>query len=549
MSRYSLKKLLTETHIRRESFETLVDSFAEQGYTYYPLDRFAVDFSKISIFLWLEEQAGDNVKAFTFVPQKKASGDVTGIGIYAMPGERYYYFDNATEQDVELLAGAGQLNEYDSNWDEDLNFNTETSAEDVANRLSEIGAKHVEVTTDVEPDPEYGETDRDYLDRMAQLFSEKYGHEKELYFTYSVDDDTFIFSDGTYWYDEGGFLSDDVDLVIGAGQLNEQNTSKWHKGIDWDRMLPEDIADALVKADAVYVHPDKFEQDSRKAEKFNPKYHLKNFGLIEPIVDLFGELYSSDILHYTIFNDPLRQYTDKFITNRGEFWNVAPDGDDWTEEDYDMVIGAGQLNENQTPTEDEYPDPESAEDIADFLSKNGATFHELTSDEIDVIGDAWAYGGSRSGEEAGLQTTKEILKKHKEAGRPIFTYDEGSGGMFYILFNDGTGGAYYLEGFEDMEEPEAYDLIINAGNLYEEEKKYVDPLASMTDSSSGLELADALANAGARYIDAEWLDKIEYARWNDKAPRNPEDYIGDGMDDHKNVLKAYNLFANQVENK
>jgi hypothetical protein len=434
--------------------------------------------------------------------------------------------------DIELIIGAGQLKEYDTNWDEDLDFNTETSAEKVADRLVEIGAKYVEVTADIEPEEEYHETFRDYLDEMAKLFSEKYGHEEELYFTYYVDDDAFIFSDGTYWYDEAGFLSDDVDLIIGAGQLNEQNTSKWHKGIDWDRMSPEDIADALVKADAVYVHPDKFEQDSHKAEKFNPKYHLKNFGLIEPIVDLFGELYSSDTLHYTIFNDPLRQYTDKFITNRGEFWNVAPDGDDWTEEDYDMVIGAGMLNENQKLKEDEYPDHKSAEDVANFLANNGAAFYNLTQEEEDEMADAWDSGYNKLS-----QTTNNILNKHKEPERPIFTYHEGVGGLFYVLYNDGYGTAYFLEDFEDVDEQDAYDMIVNAGNLYEEEKKYVDPLASMTDSSSGLELADALAEAGARYIDAEWLDKIEYARWNDKAPRNPEDYIGDVIDELKNEFK------------
>ena len=335
MSKYKLTDLLNEVHIDVESFEKLVNSFAEQGFTYYPLDRYDVDFSRMSIFLWLEEQAGDNAKAFTFNPAKKASGDVTGIGIFAMPGERYFYFDNATEEDIDLLAGAGQLNEviseawddgiewgldlaveeasnrlaeigaefidhldfdpgemnqrhpdtyftdisyfmkdkygdetlhyaledfydgnsrhkafvfsdgeyvditmwndddielfkgagmlneYDTNWSEDLDFNTETSAEDIANRLANIGAKYVEATIDIEPDEEYHETSRDYLDKMSELFSEKYGHEEELYFTYYVDEDTFIFSDGTYWYDEAGFLSDDVDLVIGAGQLDE----------------------------------------------------------------------------------------------------------------------------------------------------------------------------------------------------------------------------------------------------------------------------------------------------------------------------------------
>lgn len=314
--------------------------------------------------------------------------------------------------DIELIIGAGQLNEYDRNWADELSFNTETSAEDVADRLVKIGAKYVEVTADIEPEEEYHETFRDYLDRMAELFSEKYGHEEELYFTYYVDDDAFIFSDGTYWYDEAGFLADDVELIIGAGQLNE----------------------------------------------------------------------------------------------------------------------------NQTLTEDEYPDPESAEDIADFLSKNEATFHELTSDEIDVIGDAWAYGGSRSGQEAGYQTTKDILKKHKEAGRPIFTYDEE--GMFYILFNDGTGGAYHLEGFEDMEEPEAYDLIINAGNLYEEEKKYVDPLGSMTDSSSGLQFADALAEAGARYIDTEEIDRIENAIADEKYIDGNREWRDDVIYELKNQFKS-----------
>lgn len=311
--------------------------------------------------------------------------------------------------DIELIIGAGQLNEYDTNWDEDLDFNTETSAEDIANRLANMGAKYVEVTTDIEPEEEYHESFGDYLNKMAELFSEKYGHEEELYFTYYVDDDAFIFSDGTYWFDEAGFLSDDVDLIIGAGQLNE----------------------------------------------------------------------------------------------------------------------------NKTLTEDEYPDPESAEDIADFLVNKKATFHELTSDEIDVIEDAW----SRSGQEAGYQTTKDILKKHKEAGRPVFTYDEGSGGVFYILFNDGTGGAYYLEGFEDMEEPEAYDMIVNAGNLYEEEKKYVDPLASITDSSSGLQFADALAEAGARYVDGEWLDKIEYKYENNKYSDRGREYSDDILEELRNEFK------------
>ena len=125
------------------------------------------------------------------------------------------------EDDIELFKGAGMLNEYDTNWSKDLDFNTETSAEDIANRLANIGAKYVEATIDIEPDEEYYETSRDYLDGMAELFSEKYGHEEELYFTYYVDEDAFIFSDGTYWYDEAGFSSDDVDLVIGAGQLDE----------------------------------------------------------------------------------------------------------------------------------------------------------------------------------------------------------------------------------------------------------------------------------------------------------------------------------------
>ena len=124
MSRYSLKKLLTETHINRDSFLDLVDRFAEQGYTYYPLDKYEVDFSKISIFLWLEEQAGDNVKAFTFAPQRKGSGDVTGIGIFAMPGERYYFFDDANEEDdvTGILIGTqGGGGEPNSNTGSDVN--------------------------------------------------------------------------------------------------------------------------------------------------------------------------------------------------------------------------------------------------------------------------------------------------------------------------------------------------------------------------------------------------------------------------------------------
>ena len=346
MSRYSLKNLIKETYIGRESFETLVDSFAEQGYTYYPYDR-NTDPTKISIFLSLEQEAGDNLKAFTFVPQRKGSGDVTGIGIFAMPGERYYYFDDATEDDVELLAGAGQLNENRGAWDDGIQWGLDNDVEDAADTLAEMGAKFIEFDYDIDDVNQYS---ADTAFESISLMMEK---------EYSGDDTLY------------------------------------------------------------YAYEDYYDGNERKKA---------------------------------------------FVFSDGEY----VDATFWSDYEIELFKGAGQLTENQTLTEDEYPDPESAEDIADFLSKNGATFHELTDDEIDIIGDAWAYGGSRSGQEAGLQTTKDILNKHKEPGRPIFTYDEGSGGMFYIVFNDGTGGAYYLEGFEDMSESDAYDYIINAGNLYED---------------------------------------------------------------------------------
>jgi len=372
------KQTLSETYIKREFFENLIDRFANEGYTYYPYDR-NTDPTKISIFLSLEQEAGDNVKAFTFVPQRKGSGDVTGIGIFAMPGERYYFFDDADEEDVELLAGAGQLNESIQGWDKGIDL---TSPEDLSDALVKAEASFIdpdffyeEISIDVDRGSIDGEPyEDDYYYDLGQAMFDAYGDDK-LYYTYFFDDiyenDILIFSDGGYVIIEDSFnwTEDDFEMVSGAGQLQEVISEAWDDGIEWgSEFAIEDAADTLAEMGAVFI--DDLDFDPGEMNQRHPDTYFTD------IADFMQQKYGDKTLYYAFegFNDG--NSTDRaFVFSDGEYADATM----WSDDDIELFKGAGQLNEDSPLGKAWWRNVDwtadyQAESLADVLAEMGAEY-------------------------------------------------------------------------------------------------------------------------------------------------------------------------------
>jgi hypothetical protein len=544
----NLKEITT---INSRELEALVDRLVDKRFKYYPHDT-NYDRTIYDVFLWLEKTAGDNQRAFTFYLEKNQFGKLLSVSIFVMPGEQAYHYYDPTEEDIELLQGIGDINEaYKVNWDKNLQPKDYRNPELLADALVEAGASFIDpgffweniaIGVDrgyLDDDDQY--TD-EYYEELAQALFDAYGDDK-LYYTFYYDDPyenyVMLFSDGGHIIieDDYNWTDDDFELIAGAGMLEEaKQSSEWHEGVDWDKMYSDDIADALVKSDAVYVHPDKFEQDSLKADKFSPKYHLKNFGTVEPIVDLFGEIYDSDTLHYTIFNDPLRQYTDKFITNRGEFWNVSPDGDDWTEEDYEMVIGAGQLNE--TINEDFVVD--SAEDFANALAEKGARYVEIPGDKMADFQQISNKNPLDADDDVHELIYEFLMEKYKTGDSLVYTYYDYDGTIH--TFDGNIGDHYWVDDFKDVPYNYGIELIIGAGQLNELKELNEESL----DEIELADLLDHITKNGLKvreFDEIEELEEIAAEYWDE----DYEDFNDEDPDFYENLKTRFSLSANEGE--
>jgi hypothetical protein len=457
------KQTLSETHIKREFFEGLVDKFANEGYTYYPLDRFAVDFSRISIFLWLEQQAGDNAKAFTFVTTKKASGDVTGISIYSMPGERYYYFDNATDEDLDLIAGAGQLNESVKGWDKDVDF---SNPEDLADALVRAEASFIdpgffyeEIAIDVDRSDDDADYEDIYYEALAQALFDAYGDDK-LYYTFYYDDPSenyiMLFSDGEYAYIEDSYnwTDDDYEMITGAGMLEESygKHAGWGDGVKWGTELDYiQAADRLADIGAKYIDMPKWLKDL---------YHFDmdidtDDEAYEILANKFTEEYGSkDVLYFSDVEaddgGPL------FIFSDGTYWKAYNIDDEGVE----LVKGAGMLNENKTPLQHlKSLSTRSGYELADTLANIGAHYVELPDSDIAYLED---LDYEERDEELYKVLDKILSKSDHEIIFTYFPYDE-TFNIATATFNE----VFYLQDFDDVFGQEAIDLVTGAGQLNE----------------------------------------------------------------------------------
>jgi hypothetical protein len=489
------KQTLSETYIKREFFEDLIDKFANEGYSYYPYDR-NTDPTKISIFLSLEQEAGDNVKAFTFVPQRKGSGDVTGIGIFAMPGERYYFFDDATEEDLELLAGAGQLNESIQGWDKGIDL---TSPEDLSDALVKAEASFIdpdffyeEISIDVDRGSIDGEPyEDDYYYDLGQALFDAYGDDK-LYYTYFFDDiyenDILIFSDGGYIIIEDSFnwTEDDFEMVSGAGMLEESYAKHggWTDGIDWGTETDYiQVADRLADIGAKYIDMPKWLDDLYNDLDFD-----HDFEAYEELAYKFTEEFGSkDVLYYSDVEghdgDPI------FIFSDGTYWKA----NDIDSEGFELVVGAGMLNENKTPLQHlKSLSTRSGYELADTLANIGAHYVELPDSDIAYLED---LDYEVRDEELYKILDKILSKSDHEVIFTYFPYDE-TFNIATATFNE----VFYLQDFDDVFGREAIDLIKGAGQLNEVISEAWDDGIQWGLDNDVEEAADRLVEIGAKFI-------------------------------------------------
>jgi len=216
-----------------EAIEDLANKFAERGMEYIHLDVNEWDALEtvLKANAYVEEKAEkegkDPSKAFAIEPKIFDNRGNTTAFLVLAPDKNVYYYVEGSEPEMDLIRGAGELNESvikeEKAWDDGINWNDRgTIAEQLADRLAEIGAGYYDLS--VEDLYEYPPDDWDKIDEIdhaAEVLDQigkKLDQYPLLYSYYKAENGEFviIFSDGTYLTAQD-WDKDDLEMVKDAG--------------------------------------------------------------------------------------------------------------------------------------------------------------------------------------------------------------------------------------------------------------------------------------------------------------------------------------------